>query len=87
MQIQWITRASIEAGWATVSRFVGRLSGGTLNESNIWTAELETYGGTIDRGLPLYWSDEAQRARHPGDRGLEDMRAIAAGLVNIQFPP
>ncbi len=61
------------------SLFVGRLSKPVIRDG-VYSIEIETYGGDVDRGRPLKWSDEDQRARSSGDRGFEDVRALASGI-------
>ena len=72
--------------WSIVpTKFVGRLSKPVI-KGGLYTIEIETYGGDVDRGRPLKWSDEDQRARYPGDKGLEYMRQLASG-IDTRWPP
>jgi len=85
--IEWI--ASIDQGqsWRRVPRkFVGRLSQPVIKDG-IYTIEIETFGGDVDRGRPLKWSHEDQQQRHSGDRGLEYMRQLSEGISTARWPP
>ena len=71
--------------WSVVpNKLVGRLSRPVI-KNGVYTIEIETHAGDVDRGRPLKWSDEDQRARYPGDRGLEYMRQLASG-INTRWP-
>ena len=86
VQIQWLHSSDRGMTWALVPRkFVGRLSRPQI-VGGVYTIEIETFGGDIDRGRPVFWSDEDQRRRFPGDKGMEYMRQLAEG-VEISWPP
>ena len=64
----------------------GRLSRPSFDvEGSIYSVEIETWSGDIDRGDPVLWSDEDQRARHPGDQGFEFARTYEDG-IEVQWP-
>lgn len=65
--------------------FVGRWSSSEIVGS-IYRAEVETWLGDVDRGLPVVVSDETQRLAHSGDRGLEYVRSLADGF-EARWPP
>ena len=75
------------ATWTKLTkRHVGRASLPSL-EGRELSIEIETLRGDVDRGGELVWSDESQQAEFPGDRGMEYNRAIAAGDVEVAWPP
>ena len=86
VEIRWIYSLDNGQTWLFVPRkFIGRLSSPIIREG-VYTIEIETFGGDVDRGRPLRWSDEDQRRRFPGDRGMEYMRELEEGVVN-RWPP
>ena len=86
VEIRWIYSLDHGQTWLFVPRkFIGRLSTPIIREGT-YTIEIETYGGDIDRGRPLRWSDEDQQRRYPGDRGMEFMRALSEG-IDTKWPP
>ena len=86
VELEWIYSDDQGQTWARVPRkFVGRLSRPRIVDG-IYTIEIETWGGDVDRGRPRKWSHEDQRARDPTDRGMEYMRPLAAG-VETRWPP
>ena len=85
--IEWIVSDNQGRTWRKAPRkFVGRLSKPAIKDG-IYTIEIETYGGDVDRGRPLKWSHEDQQRRHPGDRGLEYMRQLSEGITTARWPP
>ena len=70
---------------ATGHSIAGRLSRPRF-EGGIYSVEVETYSGDVDRGTPRMWSDEAQKQRDPTDKGFEFMRQISQG-VETKWPP
>lgn len=84
VKIGYIT--SLDGGaWTKLPlSFVGRLSRPVI-KNGLYTAELETYGGDIDRGKPLYWSKSAQAIRDPTDKGFDQAAEIADGK-EIDWP-
>ncbi len=69
VQIEWIASTDQGQSWTRMPRkFVGRLSRPAIR-NGIYTIEIETYGGDVDRGRPLKWSHEDQQGRFPGDLG------------------
>lgn len=63
---------------------------GVLSDARIvddlYTIEVETRKGDIDRGRVKYISDESQRADYPNDRAFEFQRQFAQGF-EIRWPP
>ena len=69
--------------WQRVPRsFSGRI--GRSGVSNgVFEAEVETYLGDVDRGIPEYWSHETAP---PGDLYAEQARELEEGL-DTRWPP
>ena len=68
---------------------MGRVSTSIINDG-VFSCELETYTGSVDKGLPKRWSHEEQMTRRSGqiDRFLEMTRMIEAGAEQtISWPP
>ena len=85
--IEWIHSTDHGQTWMRVPRkFVGRLSRPVIKDG-VYTIEIETYGGDVDRGRPLKWWHEDQQARHPGDFGLSYMRQLSEGIADARWPP
>ena len=71
--------------WTLVPRaFTGRLSVSTLQGDRYMVDLVDRLGDPL-RPAALYWSDEDQQRRHPGDRGLKYMKRIDAG-IDVQWP-
>lgn len=71
--------------WTLVPRaFTGRLASAELR-GNRYHVDLVDRRGDPLRPAPRYWSDEDQQRRHPGDKGLQYMKTIAAGVV-VRWP-
>lgn len=86
IEIDWIYSEDNGATWQRLERkLIGQLSR-PLIKNQIYTIEIETIHGDVDRGEVKYWSDEDQKREYPGDRGLEYMRAISEG-IDIKWPP
>ena len=74
------------ASWKRLGRkLIGQLSRPII-KSQTYQIEVETIHGDIDRGEVQYWSDEDQKTRYPGDRGMEYMRKLSEG-IDIKWPP
>lgn len=74
---------------ATGEKFVGRASTGEL-ANGLYTLELETYTGDVDRGEPRKWSHETQAIRVPDsiDLGLEMAQQLeGAENKDTGWPP
>ena len=63
----------------------GYLSDGTWSNS-VYSCEVESYRGDVDLGRPEQWSDAAQQAAYPGDKGLEYTSQLADGFETT-WPP
>ena len=86
IEIGWIRSTDRGATWSRVPmRFKGRLSEPRFVEGAL-TVTIETHTGDVDRGRPLYWSHDAQRARHPGDDFFEYTAELEQGQ-EIRWPP
>ena len=86
IEVDWIYSEDNGANWKRLERkLIGQLSR-PLIKSQVYTIEIETIHGDVDRGEVLYWSDEDQKMSYPGDRGMEYMRAISEG-IDIKWPP
>ena len=84
--VNWIYSLDQGSTWFRLPRkFVGRLSRPVIR-NGLYTIEIETYGGDVDRGVPRKWSDDDQQSRHAGDVGLEYLRQLASGL-ETRWPP
>ncbi len=80
VEVTWIHSTDNGATWQLAPRkFVGRLSNPVIS-GGVYTIEIETYGGDVDRGVPLTWSDDDQQKRFPGDKGFEYLRQLASGI-------
>ena len=68
VELGWIFSKDEGATWTRLPRrFVGRLGRTVVNVAEgLFSGEVETYLGDIDRGRPKTWSDETQRNRHSG---------------------
>ena len=86
--IEWVYSRDSGASWTKVAElsFRGRLSTPSLSDG-VFRIEVETLRGDVDRGRPLRWSNEDQQRRFPGDKGLEDMRALSREGTETGWPP
>ena len=75
------------ATWTALSKkHKGRMSLPSI-EGRELSFEIETLRGDVDRGGELVWSDESQRAEFLQDNGLGYVRPIAAGDIEVAWPP
>ena len=92
IRIGWVYSDDGGLTWARVPRqFEGRLSE-TAVADGVLTASIETWLGDTDRGKPLTWSHESQRARAAAaGRPVEDNAFSAASRLeadrSIRWPP
>ena len=92
VQIEWVFSLDRGKTWSkapndmTPFTFHGQLSSPSMTQG-VLTVEVETMRGNVDRGKPLRWSHEDQQRRHPGDKGMEYMRALANEGVTTAWPP
>lgn len=71
--------------WSLVPRaFTGRATSPELRGDRYQIDLVDRLGDPL-RPAPIFWSDEDQQRRYPGDKGLQHMKQIAAG-VNVQWP-
>ena len=86
--VEWIHSADRGKTWTKVPALAlrGRMSSPSLAGGSV-TIEIETQRGDVERGRPLRWSHEDQQRRHPGDLGLEHMRALSQQGVDTKWPP
>ena len=83
--IRQVVSTTDGAPWALVPRaFTGRISGTELRGDRFMVDIVDRYGDPL-RPAPLFWSDEDQQRRFPGDKGLKYMKQIAAGL-QVEWP-
>lgn len=75
------------ATWNLVgNRFMGRLSNPRM-AGGVYSVEIETYGGDVDRGRPNRWSHEAQVKRGGGGDLAFEMGAKLASGLETRWPP
>ncbi len=80
VQIDWVVSEDHGQTWTKVRRVIGKLSAPKIGPNDVYTIEVETYAGDADRGNPLYWSHEHQKAAYPDDEGFEHMASLSAGI-------
>ena len=86
IEVRWIYSEDQGLSWLLVPRlFKGRLSRPVIADG-IYTIELETYAGDVDRGRPVKWSDSDQRRRDSTDNGMGYMTTLASGFER-RWPP
>ncbi len=86
VEVSWIYSNNSGRTWTRVPRSVkGRLSKPQIKDG-IYTIEMETYSGDIDRGRQINWSHEEQLRRHPGDLCFQDIRSLSLG-IDTRWPP
>lgn len=72
--------------WTAIPRvFRGRLSNPRLT-TNLYSVDVVQRIHDLDRDFPVKWSDQAQQAQYPNDRGFEMAAQLAAGF-DIRWPP
>ena len=74
--VSWIEAPMVLAGRLSQPKF----------DRGLYTVEIETWSGDVDRGEPKLWSDETQRAEYPGDKGFEFIRGLSQG-IDTRWPP
>ena len=80
--VGWVYRDS--AGfWQRVPRFYSGRIGRSGVKNGVFSVEVETYLGDVDRGVPLYWSHETAA---DGDLYAEQARRLASG-IDTRWPP
>ena len=85
IQVRYITSDDDGATWAILPlTFNGQLSSPTFDDAGVYSVEIETHTGDIDRGSVVYWSDEDQQRLY-GDRGFAFARDYQQG-VEILWP-
>ena len=87
VEIQWLFSKDAGKSWTAIgSKFVGRLSTPKIT-NGVYTVELETYTGDIDRGKIAKWSHERQMSRTAAvDRGMEMSNDLEVGIES-KWPP
>jgi len=68
------------------NRFMGRLSSPRLS-GGVYSVEIETYGGDVDRGRARRWSHEAQVKRGSGGDLAFEMGAALSSGKETRWPP
>ena len=86
IEVDWVYSEDNGATWKRLGRkLIGQLSRPII-KSQTYQIEVETVHGDVDRGEVQYWSDEDQKAKYPGDKGMEYMRKLSEG-IDIKWPP
>ena len=76
---EWIMSNDSGMNWKTTGlKYTGRLSAPKF-QNGIYTVELETYRGSSQKGPQMWWSEQSQLSRHPGDRCFEYLRRLELG--------
>ena len=71
LKIRMVMSTDGGATWSFVGNsYIGRLSNPRI-QGESYTVDVSGRIDDIDRGRDFFWSDTAQKLRHPGDRGLE----------------
>ena len=84
--IRMIYRNSPSDAWTELARKrIGRLSNPTFI-NGMWSYEIESYSGDIDRYAPKRWSHPDQIAEHPGDMFFEFAAGYESG-TDVKWPP
>ena len=85
-EIGWILRENPWADYTRIPRYFRGRVGLTNIQDGVFRAEIETYLGDVDRGVPFYWSHETADR---GDFYAWKARAIEQGAVSgdSQWPP
>lgn len=87
LRVTAITSADAGATWEALGiQFSGLLSAPSFDASGVYRAEIETYTGNVDRGIPQYWADADQRARWRGDKCFEWAAQLERGGPDIRWP-
>lgn len=88
--IEWIVSSDRGISWTRLPiKFVGRVSMSNIDKG-LFSCDLETYTGSVDKGRPMSWDHETQMSRDPSriDRAMEMASAIEAGADRqISWPP
>ena len=85
MQLLYRDNEASAPAWALSGKqFIGRLSAPILTGST-YQIDVESLVTDLDRGRVEMWSDDAHRARHPGDLGMGYLKGYAEG-VNTKWP-
>ena len=80
--IGWLYRDPF-GDWQRIPRYYTGRIGQSRIVDGVFTAEVETFLGDIDRGFPEYLSHETAP---PGNRYAEQARALSEGIP-IRWPP
>ena len=79
---EWIMSSDLGKTWITTGlKFTGRLSSPRI-QNGTWSCELETYRGSSLKGRQLFWSEQSQLSRYPGDKCFEYLRRLEVGQVS-----
>lgn len=85
IRVRYISSDNDGRNWTVLPvTFTGQLSNPTFDDAGVYSVEIETHTGDIDRGSPIYWSDEDQ-SRLYGDRSFAWARRYQQG-VEILWP-
>ena len=66
----------------------GRASNGRISTDNVYTIDVESFLGDLDRSEPVYWSREAYVAQYGADaKGFEQTAELASRGATVSWPP
>ena len=87
VEVQFLHSTDRGITWTIVGgRYLGRLSSPLLRDG-VYSVEIETYKGDIDRGRPAKWSHERQVKRGSGGDLAFQMSAKLASGIETRWPP
>ena len=87
VEVQFLHSADRGITWTIAgARAMGRLSSPVLRDG-IYSVEIETYKGDVDRGRPAKWSHERQVKRGAGGDLAFEMAAQLAIGIETRWPP
>ena len=72
--------------WTRIPRqFVGVVSNPEMR-GTVYSFDVVEEALDVDYGRAIFWTDEDQQLKYPGDLGLEHVKDIASG-VDLSWPP
>ena len=86
VEIQWIISIDGGVNFSPTGReYLGRTNGPTYSNGQ-YTIEIEPTLSDQFRQQPVYWSDEEQQAKYPGDLGLNFASDLIDGVKKGKWP-